>query len=186
VPCGPQFLVRDNTGQLLDCEDMGTVAIVNAAPHVANVPADPAQIRIWWSVVTCATEWWLDIFHGPSAITVIDLKDVDHPACAKMTVGRALVLALRRMVSASDVVQIHNGVPVVSSWPVSTPPTGPVTYPSTPASIQFGRWEVAPGQQLRRKVSDFDVVVYEKACASGQSPDSRILQPFVAYDERSV
>ncbi|MEO8698069.1 MAG: hypothetical protein ABI658_31515 [Acidimicrobiales bacterium] len=186
VPCGPQILVGDSTGQLLSCEDIGTVGIVSVAPHVANIPADPAQVRIWWTVETCATTWWLDIHDGASGVTVIDLKDGDHPACPTYTVGRALTLVFRPMVSASDVVQLHNGVPVISTWPVSTPPTEPMTYPSTPASIQFGRWEVAHHEHLTRDSTEIHVLVFERACSSGQSPEGRILEPFVAYDKATV
>jgi hypothetical protein len=188
VPCGPQILVRDTTGQLLTCQDIGTVAIVNAAPHVANVPADPTQLRIWWSVDACATEWWLDISQGASGLPVIDLKDVDHAGCPNARrVGRALTLEFRPMVSASQVLQLHNGGPVISVWPTSTLPPTPTMYPSTPSSIQFGHWDTVVNRgQLTRKSTEVTVVVREQACASGKSPEGRILEPFVAYDTRYV
>jgi hypothetical protein len=90
------------------------------------------------------------------------------------------------LISSTAVIQLHNGVPVISLWPHPPPPTERKTYPSTPASIQFGHWELAPGQKLKKDTTEIEVMVYENACASGQAPDGRILEPFLVYDSSWV
>ncbi len=185
VSCGPQILVGDSTGRLLSCADLGKVATSSVAQHVANIAADPAQIRMWWTVETCASTWWLDIHKGTDGVTVMDLSDGEHTSCPAYTTGRAILLVFRPMISAREVIQLHDGVPVVSSGPHTVPPAA-TTFPSTPSTIQFGRWELPHFAHPGRDATEIQVTVFEKACASGHSPDGRILEPFVAYDSDSV
>lgn len=187
VACGAQVQVGDSTGRLQSCEDLGTMTIDRTSPHVTNEPFDPSRMRIWWAAQSCVSTWWIDIHDGANAV-VIDIDDGDHVSCPGESSNRVVTLSFRPMVQLRDVVQLHNGMPVISMWPVRTPtpPARQATYPSTPASIQFGRWELAAGENLNRKTTEIHVVVFEKACASGLSPEGRILEPFIAYDERYV
>ncbi len=52
--------------------------------------------------------------------------------------------------------------------------------------IEPARWELAPGQQLTRDVRTFEVLVTEQACASGQSPEGRIMPAAAIYLETSI
>jgi hypothetical protein len=187
VACGTQVQVGDSTGRLQSCEDIGPIEIDRASPHVMNEPSDPSRMRIWWAAQSCVSTWWIDIHDGANAV-VIDIEDGEHLSCPSESVDRAVTLSFRPMVHLREVIQLHNGLPVISMWPVRTPtpPTQRATYPSTPSSIQFGRWELAHGENLTRNTTEIDVVVFEQACASGQSPEGRILEPFLAYSETGV
>lgn len=47
-------------------------------------------------------------------------------------------------------------------------------------------WELAPGESLARTTQTIDVLVTELECASGQSPDERIVPAAILYYEDSV
>lgn len=45
--------------------------------------------------------------------------------------------------------------------------------------MEAGRWELGPEQQVGRDTESFEALVYEQACASGASPEGRIVEPGV-------
>lgn len=52
--------------------------------------------------------------------------------------------------------------------------------------VEAARWELAPGEQIGPGTQSFEVRVFEQACASGASPDGRIISPAVIPLEDSL
>lgn len=52
--------------------------------------------------------------------------------------------------------------------------------------IEAARWELAPGEQIDPETVSFEAQVFEQACASGASPEGRIVGPAVIPLEDSV
>ena len=183
IACGPFIDLVDTTGRVRDCTDLGQVDEESVAPHLANHGADLSGLRVWWKTRSCVMTWTAELRETGGAV-VLAVDDAAYKECGGYPVGHALDLTLEPMELASNIVLMHNHVPVLSLRPVPTSPSG--TYPSTPASIHFGRWELAHGENPTRDATEIHVVVFEQACASGQSPEGRILEPFLAYDDRYV
>jgi hypothetical protein len=180
--CSDAVGIVDHTARMQGCEDLGTVEATSFDPHVANHAADLSGLRVWWSSPHCVSVWHLDVHETPYGVTIEILDEGQE--CSGDPVGHAIDLQLHPILLAADVALLHNGNLIVNLPPVPTPHPG--TFPGTPSSIQFGRWELAHGEHPTRDATTIHVVVYEKACASGQSPEGRILEPFLAYDDRNV
>lgn len=52
--------------------------------------------------------------------------------------------------------------------------------------IESARWELVPGERPRPDSRSLNLLVFEQACASGQSPEGRIVPAAVIYLEDSV
>lgn len=52
--------------------------------------------------------------------------------------------------------------------------------------VEAARWELAPEEQIGPGTQSFEVLVFEQACASGASPDGRIISPAVIPLEDSL
>jgi len=52
--------------------------------------------------------------------------------------------------------------------------------------VEAARWELSPGQEIGPNTQSFEVRVFEQACASGASPEGRIVGPAVVSLEDSL
>jgi hypothetical protein len=77
-------------------------------------------------------------------------------------------------------------VPPDSATP-RLPTPGVTDAPETPpAEARPGTWELAPAEFPSATSRSLEVVVHETACASGLSPEDRILPPHVEYGPTSI
>lgn len=54
------------------------------------------------------------------------------------------------------------------------------------SGIEPARWDLAPGDALRPNTTTLNVLVTDRGCSSGQSPEGRIVPAAVIYDANSV
>jgi hypothetical protein len=154
----------DSTGLVESCEVVAAPQDGQVFTSVTNPDGDQSTLLVVWSGISCDLA---STFTMSRRGTGYDL-DFERPVmdCTDEPFRHAMRIALREEVAAADV---------------------RATLGRT-AEVEAGAawWELAPHERPTAESTELDLIVYERACAGGNSPDSRLREVGIDYTSDSV
>ena len=146
--------VIDATGLVERC----VAATPVGGPPVTNPGGDLSVLQLDWSGSSCDAAATISLTGTAGSYDVRITPAAG--LCRLILATYAIQLELRGQIAAEEVNVTHGEPPELgSAW-----------------------WELAPHERPTSASTELDVVVYEQACASGQSPEGRIVGPEIEYD----
>lgn len=173
TPQAPQVIscppVRDSLGDVAPTvvDETGIVERCLAATPVGGPPAtnpegDLSVLQLEWSGSSCHAAARLSLARTATGYS-LDITPTGG-LCRMLNAAYAVRLALREPVPAAEVLVTHGGAPELGlAW-----------------------WELAAHERPTATSTELDLVVYEQACANGESPEGRVVGPRVDYSEEAV
>jgi hypothetical protein len=168
----PVFTVEDASGLVTSCEaGIGIPDVVRDSwPFDVSVTERPgaiAGLNVVWQAAPCERHALLHVSGRSDELTI----GIDVPAAATTCPGSSahwVIVYLREPVSPEFVAaSVRSVAPQATHLPSHE--VGPAW------------WELAVHERPTAESTSLDVVVYERACASGQSPEGRIVGPEIEY-----
>jgi hypothetical protein len=150
--------VIDETGLVERCL---SATRSDGAP-VTNPGGDLSVLQVEWSGSSCDAVATIRL-RGSAGAYELEITPSSGP-CLMLRAPYSIQLELREPIAAEDV-QVTRGEPAEA---------GPAW------------WELAAHERPTAESTELDLVVFEQACANGESPEGRIVGPEISYSEDAV
>lgn len=168
--------VYDQTGLVESCTTVEPTD--NGGTTTASNPGgDLRQLHINWGSLRCDADARFRLKASPVGYTLEQEPgtsfrlDDGTPVCVLVPRRFAIRLLLRADIDASSV--------AIVEVPAESPP--PTTTEVGPAW-----WELAPTERPTDASTELDLLVFERECANGESPEGRVGEPEIEYGALSV
>ena len=172
------FALDDQTGFVERCEAWEFQPADASRMTVTNPNGDSRVVELTWAEA-CAS--YANVaFNGLlSGFEIVPTSTMpDNSTCDGVVYSRGLRLYLTQPVAAETV-----STRVIYTPAVTPRPTPPATPQIAPGS---GWWELAAAERPTGASSELDLLVYERECANGESPEGRVVGPDIEYGDASV
>jgi hypothetical protein len=163
--CSNDFGLMDRADLIESC----AAQEVTWKPDEAGLVASGPTITIIWEGSSCATATSAEMAIVGDGYA-LSLVDAETPGCEGAPTLHTLTLQVRRPVSTEQLTATANGRTLIWREPRVVP----------------AWWELAPTERPTANSTRLDLLVYERGCASGHSPEGRLNEPTIEYGESAI